>query len=39
MSHSFCMNFETKKIWENERDADKAVSSPYGDSENSVIVI
>jgi 1,4-alpha-glucan branching enzyme len=28
-----------QKIWENERDADKSVSSPYGDSENSVIVI
>ena len=27
------------KIWENERDADKAVPTPYGDSENSVIVI
>ena len=27
------------KVWENERDADKSVSSPYGDSENSVIVI
>ncbi len=28
-----------QKIWENERDVDKSVSSPYGDSENSVIVI
>ena len=28
-----------KKIWENEIDADKSVSSPYGDSENFVIVI
>ena len=28
-----------KKIWKNERDADKSVSTPYGDSENSVIVI
>jgi 1,4-alpha-glucan branching enzyme len=27
------------KIWENEREADKSVSSPYGDSENSVVVI
>jgi 1,4-alpha-glucan branching enzyme len=28
-----------KKIWENDRDTDKSVFSPYGDSENSVIVI
>ena len=28
-----------EKFWENERDADKSVSSPYEDSENSVIVI
>ena len=28
-----------KKIWENERDADKSVPSPYGDSDNSVIII
>jgi hypothetical protein len=28
-----------KKIWKNERDADKSVSTPYGDSENSFIVI
>jgi len=28
-----------KKIWENERDADKLIPTPYGDSENSVIVI
>ena len=28
-----------KKIWENERDADKSTPTPYGDSENSVIVI
>ena len=28
-----------KKIWENERDADKSIPTPYGDSENSVIVI
>ena len=28
-----------KKTWENETDADKSVLTPYGDSENSVIVI
>jgi hypothetical protein len=28
-----------EKIWGNDSDADKLVSSPYGDSENSVIVI
>jgi len=28
-----------KKNWENESDADKSVPSPYGDSENSVIII
>jgi len=28
-----------KEIWENESDADKSVPTPYGDSENSVIVI
>jgi 1,4-alpha-glucan branching enzyme len=28
-----------KKTWENETDADKSVSTPYGDSENSVIII
>ena len=28
-----------KKIWENEIDADKSVPTPYGDSENSVIII
>jgi len=28
-----------KKIWKNEKDADKSVLTPYGDSENSVIVI
>ena len=28
-----------EKIWKNEQDADKLVVSPYGDSENSVIVI
>ena len=28
-----------QKIWENERDADKSVPTPYGDSENSVIII
>ena len=28
-----------KKIWENDSDADKSVPTPYGDSENSVIVI
>ena len=28
-----------KKIWENEKDADKSVPTPYGDSENSVIVV
>jgi 1,4-alpha-glucan branching enzyme len=28
-----------EKIWANDKDADKSVSSPYGDSENSVIVI
>jgi 1,4-alpha-glucan branching enzyme len=28
-----------KKIWENESDADKSVPTPYGDSENSVIII
>ena len=28
-----------EKIWENESDADKSVPTPYGDSENSVIVI
>ncbi len=28
-----------KKIWENERGADKSVPSPYGDSDNSVIII
>jgi 1,4-alpha-glucan branching enzyme len=28
-----------KKIWKNEIDADKSVPTPYGDSENSVIVI
>ena len=28
-----------KKIWQNERDADKSIPTPYGDSENSVIVI
>ena len=27
------------KIWENEIDADKSIPTPYGDSENSVIVI
>ena len=28
-----------EKIWENERYADKSAPTPYGDSENSVIVI
>ena len=28
-----------EKIWGNERDADKSVPTPYGDSENSIIVI
>ena len=28
-----------KKTWENESDADKSVPTPYGDSENSVIII
>ena len=28
-----------QKIWQNESDADKSVPTPYGDSENSVIVI
>ena len=28
-----------KEIWENEKDADKSVPTPFGDSENSVIVI
>jgi 1,4-alpha-glucan branching enzyme len=28
-----------KKIWGNESDADKSVPTPYGDSENSIIVI
>ena len=28
-----------KKIWKNESHADKSVPTPYGDSENSVIVI
>ncbi|MGV7223377.1 MAG: isoamylase early set domain-containing protein [Nitrospinales bacterium] len=28
-----------EKIWENDRDADKSVPTPYGDSDNSVIVI
>ena len=28
-----------QNIWENEKDADKSVTTPYGDSENSVIVI
>ena len=28
-----------EKIWKNEQDADKSVVSPYGDSENPVIVI
>ena len=28
-----------EKIWGNDSDADKSVFSPYGDSENSVIVI
>ncbi|MGB5747038.1 MAG: isoamylase early set domain-containing protein [Desulfobacterales bacterium] len=28
-----------KKIWKNESDADKSVPTPYGDSENSVIII
>ena len=28
-----------KKIWENEKDADKSVPTPYGDSDNSVIII
>ena len=28
-----------KKIWINESDADKSVPTPYGDSENSVIII
>jgi len=28
-----------QKIWENEKDADKSVPTPYGDSENSVIVV
>jgi 1,4-alpha-glucan branching enzyme len=28
-----------KNIWENDGDADKSVSTPYGDSVNSVIVI
>ena len=28
-----------KKTWENETDADKSVPTPYGDSENSVIII
>ena len=28
-----------KKIWENEREADKSVPTPYGNSENSVIII
>jgi hypothetical protein len=26
-----------EKIWGNERDADKSVPTPYGDSENSII--
>jgi len=28
-----------ERIWGNDRDADKSVSTPYGDSENSVIVV
>jgi len=32
-------NLLDEKIWGNDRDADKSVSTPYGDSENSVIVI
>ena len=28
-----------KNVWENERDADKSVPTPYGDSENSVIIV
>ena len=28
-----------KKNWENERDADKSIPTPFGDSENSIIVI
>ncbi|MEJ2286677.1 MAG: isoamylase early set domain-containing protein [Desulfobacterales bacterium] len=28
-----------KKIWENESDADRSVPTPYGDGENSIIVI
>ena len=28
-----------KKIWKNEKDADRSVPTPYGDSENSVIII
>ncbi|MDH3956138.1 MAG: isoamylase early set domain-containing protein [Desulfobacteraceae bacterium] len=28
-----------EKIWKNEKDADKSVLTPYGDSENSIIVI
>jgi len=28
-----------KKVWGNEKDADKSVPTPYGDSENSVVII
>ena len=28
-----------KKNWVNDRDADKFVPTPYGDSENSVVVV
>lgn len=28
-----------KNTWENESDADKSVPTPYGDSENSIIVV
>jgi hypothetical protein len=28
-----------KNVWENESDADKSVSTPYGDSVNSIIVV
>ena len=31
--------FLDKNTWKNESDADKSVPTPYGDSENSVIVI
>ncbi len=27
------------EIWENDEEADKYISNPYGDSENSVVVL